>query len=208
MGSLVDLSSLVNFVDRFATGTVDGEYSLLQAAVGGTIRAGNLTYATGVDVPLDSSGNLVLDGLQHLDSGRVTISGANYGFPALTEGRGTAFTISGVAVNLSGLRDLRRGSITLDGGTANVSGLTNIDGASLIALGGATLTVPARVTHYTHDTDGNSQTRTLRAEGVGSVLDLSPILSVTNGPNYDADLIIEARSGGAVCLLRPEGGPK
>jgi hypothetical protein len=71
--------------------------------------------------------------------------------------------------------------------------------SSLVATAGGKLTLPA-VTSYGQASTDLFQTRTLHADGAGSMLDLSHVLGLTNGTNYDARLVIEALAGGVVDL--------
>ena len=104
------------------------------------------------------------------------------------------------SADLSALTSLARSSLTLvDGGTAQVDAVSNIDGASLLVYDGVTLSLPA-ATSYNHASTGNSQVRTLRAEGAGSVLSLPNVTSITSGSHYGSELDIQALWGGQILL--------
>ncbi len=150
--------------------------SRLIARDGGAILAGTLVDARGVELVLDGSGTVPIAQIVSLTDGAATLSGQDYAFP-------------GGAVTLS------------NGGTADLSRAHAIDGASFWVNDGVTLALPA-ARSYAHATTANDQTRSLRASGAGSVLDLSNVSSITGGTNWNSDLTIEAVAGGQIDLGR------
>ncbi|MFO7902330.1 MAG: FG-GAP-like repeat-containing protein [Pirellulaceae bacterium] len=85
-----------------------------------------------------------------------------------------------------------------NGVAPNLDNVSTLDGASIIVTGGVTVSLPA-ATSYTQTRPVNSDA-TLKAEGAGSVLDLSQVTSVTGSREYRTDLFIEASGGGQVDL--------
>ncbi len=74
------------------------------------------------------------------------------------------------------------------------SATTAINGGNLHALDGGHIALPQAVA-YTHNPTANDQTRTLRASGPGSVLDLSNVSHIAGGNRWNSDLVIEAAGG-------------
>ncbi len=92
-------------------------------------------------------------------------------------------------------------TLTAEGGLAEfvAEGPTTINGANLYALSGGVLRLD-QATSYNQASSASFQTRTLRAQGAGSVLSLQGVTTITNGTHYDAQLAIEALDGGSVDL--------
>ena len=92
-------------------------------------------------------------------------------------------------------------SLTAEGQDASfrATSATSIDGASLFALAGGQLAL-TNLLNYAHSSTGNSQLRTFRASGAGSVLDLSNLTSITGGTHWNSDVSIEALTGGQIDL--------
>ena len=128
-GAVVDLSALTTF----------------------TPSSGNLS-ATG-------SGAIRLNaGLTHLDGITVTL-----------DGTGT--------ISLDQVTSLAGGSIQVQGGTYTLPNLTDIDGAYLNVQGGGSLTLPAAIS------DNNTRYySSFQAYGTGSVLSLPALASLTGNP--------------------------
>ena len=172
-GSRVDLSALATYTDRSAGQTSgDGLYSTVTATRQGEVLVPQLATAAGVRFVTDGSSLLDVSGLTTLTDGRADLSNAAYDWTGLTAAPGTHFVVEAGHADLSNLTDLTRGRIELnDHGTVDVSALSHIDGASFDVRDGVTLTISA-ATGYAHASTANDQTRTFRAEGDGSVLDL------------------------------------
>ncbi len=103
---------------------------------------------------------------------------------------------------VSGNLLLRSGtSLTADGFYAafEASGPTVLDGASLYATRGGKVRLPS-VSAYSHASGDNNQHRTFRATGVGSVLDLGNVSTMSGGTHYNSRLAIEAIYGGTIDL--------
>ena len=198
----VRLDALTTFSDAFGNGSgaVDGRWSTLRARDGGTIVDPRLTALNGVDVTLDGTGTIGTSQIVSMVSGRFNLGGATADFGGLTDATNTVIAVDGVGASMPNLVMLPGATVTLsNGGTLAVPAVTDIDGASLYVHDGSTLAFPA-VVAYTNATVANIEYRSLHAEGVGSRIDLSHVLSVTNGTSYAARLAIEAVAGGTVDL--------
>ena len=210
--SVVDLSSLRRVIDiRGSSSSGDSIWSVMAAHNGGTIQADQLLSLQGTQLILDGTGTQSIDQLQGISGGALTVSGTDYVFPQLKQSS-AAMSVTGVHADFPQLDNLSYGSLTLSGGgTADVSQVRNIDRSSLIVRDGVTLSVPL-ATQYRHSSNGNSQQRTLRAEGAGSVLDLGQVRNIVGGTHYNARIEIAALGGGHVNLSRvrsiddPDGG--
>jgi hypothetical protein len=103
---------------------------------------------------------------------------------------------------VSGTTTLAPGSgLRVFGATASfqATGPAIIDGANLHASAGGKIDL-STATSYAHAGTGNSQHRTLRAEGVGALIDLSQVTSITGGTHYNSRLFLQALSGGQLDL--------
>ncbi len=89
-------------------------------------------------------------------------------------------------------------TLTADGATTvvTVNGAAVVDSANLIATNGAELLLPTVASMVLDRTSGNQPT--IRAEGAGSLIDLSNATNLTQAVRTDAE--IEALSGGTVDL--------
>jgi len=193
--SLVNLAALVHFHDSNGD-----ELSALAAVNGGEARVPNLVDCRAVSLTLNGTGTLPVAQLVTFASGALSLSGAGAAFPNLAHGGGTAFTVDGVHADLGAVTYLGGASVTLrNGGTADLSSAADIHGASFLVSGGVTLALPAAGVYY-HASSASNQTRTFRAEGEGSVLDLANLTAIVNGDHYNSDINIEALSGGTVDL--------
>lgn len=195
-GSVIDLTSLATVDDL----DIDLR-SVLSVSGGGSIDAPILADLTGFSLDLDGTGTFPVGQILTMTNGAVTVSGIDQAFAALTQARGTIFTANGVHVDLGQLTDLTRSTVELtSGGTADLDLVSVIDGASFLVAGGVSLLLPSIPSSYDFASTGNSQTRTFRAEGAGSVLDLSNLTSIANGTHYGSTFVIEALTGGRIEL--------
>jgi hypothetical protein len=201
--SRIDLSSLVQFIDRSSHG---GLNSKLTATGGGEILAGNLTTLQHVHLTLDVPDAISTAQIERVLDGKVSVSGAGqtFSFPVLENGSGTVFEVTaGAHAELGALQRLVRGTISLSGGgTANVPNVTNIDGASFLVTGGVTLTLPAAVTNYSFAAtpDSSWETRVFRATGPGSRLELQGLKEILGADQRFSMVLIEALGGGEIDL--------
>jgi hypothetical protein len=173
MGSRVDLRALAYLQDLNTD-----QPSLLVEADGGTLRSESLEYLTGVDLTLSST-NLTLAVAREIHDSRITLRGDT---PDPTV-----------------LRRVRHSTVTVESGDRTWSSLVDLDGSSLVVSGGARLNLPS-VTVYSHESTAANQTRTWRAQGAGSRLEMASLLSLINGTHLNSDVRILAEAGGVVDL--------
>ena len=172
--SEVDLSSLTSF-----TNDAPDPDSKLTATNNGTILNDNLITLDGVDLEVDSTGNLATNQYSSYSRGRVTADG--------------------IEIDLSGLTNFSGSTLELiNGGTANLENVTEIDGASFLVNDGVTLSLP-NVTSFAVG-DEFSADNFFRASGVGTVLDLSNLTELTGSGQAFSYLFVEALEGGQVDL--------
>ncbi|MEM8679379.1 MAG: Calx-beta domain-containing protein, partial [Planctomycetota bacterium] len=171
-GSRLDVSQLTSFTD-----TNGNRASLITPTQGGEVDMPMLTDLTSVDLTLDATGIVSTAQIQKLELGSVLVSGQH--------------------LDLSGVDSFRLSDLELrDGGTADISNVTDIDGASFEVFDGVTLTVPVPTTTYAALAETNT---VFRANGVGSVLDLSAMATMSGG-GFIRTHFIDAESGGLVNL--------
>jgi hypothetical protein len=179
-GSRIELDLLVSFTDIYGTTTNgDGLYSSLTVSNGGTVNAPQLAQIRGVNLMLDGTGMFPTAQITYIWHGRMVLSGIDHDFTNLV--------------------DLTDTDVIVDGIAPQFGSVTAIDGTDRLVRNGGILELPM-VTSYAHASTSNSQTRTLRAEGAGSLLDLGNVQTVTNGTHYNSRLVIEAISGGQIDL--------
>jgi hypothetical protein len=171
IGSRVDLGALAYLQDLNTD-----QPSLLVEADGGTLHSEALEYLTGVDLTLIGT-NLTLAGVREIHDSRITLGGET--------------------PDPTGLRRVRHSTVTVEAGDRTLSSLVDMDGSSLVVSGGARLSLPS-VTVYSHESTASNQTRTWRAEGAGSRLELTSLLSLINGTHLNSDVRILAEAGGVV----------
>lgn len=183
-GGVVDLSALTNIVAP--AGGLNGGTLLFQANGASTIALSNVTDFDEIFYEVTDGGNI--SGQVHsVTSGRLTVGGA-----------------SDVLTDLASLNSVANSIVTAQDGASVDLGNANLDSASLLALKengsaapGATITTSA--TSYT-GTDGFNQDRTLKADGTGTMLDLSSLTSLVRNRGSANNLDIRALNGGTVDL--------
>lgn len=197
-GSVVYLFSVVNFHDL-------GNQTLshLTATNGGVLATGALRSLRGVSVTMSGGGTIDTSGVMTVQDSAFAFNGLSVAFPALKSAIGSSFSLTGPgSLNLGELLDLTRGSLTLTGGaTANVAKLAAINSASFSISGGTKLALPAATT-YAPGGDAISEYAVFHAEGVGTVLDLHTLTSITNGTDFADHLVVEALAGAKIDLSR------
>ncbi|MGH9647685.1 MAG: beta strand repeat-containing protein, partial [Bryobacteraceae bacterium] len=120
---------------------------------------------------------------------------------------GALATLLGVAVSVDGVSSLPLPALTsatisqftVTGAAQSIPNLTDFDGSNAYVAGGGDLSMPA-LTTFTNLANLNDQYRTLQASGIGSVLDLRNVTTITNGTAHDTNLTIQALAGAAVNL--------
>ncbi|MDZ4852063.1 MAG: Ig-like domain-containing protein, partial [Pirellulaceae bacterium] len=92
-------------------------------------------------------------------------------------------------------------TLTADGRTAIfvANGETKIDGANLNAVSGGAIRL-SQASSFTHNIGTALNTVRFRASGLGSLLDLGNLRTLTGGDDQDDQVVIEALSGGRVDL--------
>ena len=198
-GSLVDLPLVTN--------VTLGYYRALyvQAYDGGMVDLHRLTSAAGaVQVDAQDPGTFVdLSGIAgrwtSLGSSDLILhaqTGASILIPNVTQLEYASLRVDDTGtISTAQLNLLTNVALTVDGSVPDFGRVTNIDDCDIIALGGGV----ARLTNVFWVTDGN-QNPTWRADGAGSLVDLSSLTGVTVG--YYRALYVQAYNGGEVDLRR------
>ncbi|MEZ4638684.1 MAG: hypothetical protein R2856_27605 [Caldilineaceae bacterium] len=118
--------------------------------------------------------------------------------PKLIDLDGVWLTVdAGAGLDTSQIVTLTSGGVDVTGVAADFTNLVRVDGASLTARDGGVLALP-NVASYAGD--GLDFYTTLRAEGAGSVLDLSGVTALAGNTFVNDALIIQAVDGGALRL--------
>ncbi|MEZ6120488.1 MAG: hypothetical protein R3C28_28475 [Pirellulaceae bacterium] len=198
-GSLVDLSSLVNFIDNDG-----GSFpSFMTANDRGQIRTPNLATLREVNVTTDGIGTIALSNVHTWNNSILTVSSIDFSLPNLTTFQAGRITVNADAsLSMPLLTTIESSVLTLaDGGNVEVPILENINRASILVGSGVPLTLPL-ITSYVQDV--RNTTRTLRASGIGSELNLPNLRNINvsggvgRGFNEASILQIEALNGGVV----------
>jgi|GEM_PF-4323707 len=162
--------------------------------IGNWSVAGNWTpgLPTANDDVMIASGTVIIDadtaaksingaGNLQVDTGTLSLWGSSAVSGSLTISPGAGLRLVGQAGAFTG------------------TGSTQADGANLIALNGASISLPT-LTSYTHLTDANNLSRLWLAEGIGSHIQCGALTAIRNGENYNSDVRFEARLGGRISL--------
>ncbi len=96
------------------------------------------------------------------------------------------------------ITDFTHSDLIVSGFAPNLTGLTNLTGSGFIATDGAVVTLPTSVTQYV----GSNKIRSpeLRAEGVGSRIDLSGVTQLEGATFPSTSVRIQGLGGGVVDL--------
>jgi hypothetical protein len=198
-GSLIDLSAVTNATIGYY------EVLYLQAANGGTVDLHHMTTAAGaLNVNAADTGSVVnlsaLSGRwKNVGYSRASFEaqgGASILIPSMTQMEFTSLRVDDTGViPTAQLTWLTNVLLTVDGSAPSFAGLTNVDDTAITALNGgkAVLTNVVRVTH------GN-QSPVWRADGAGSLIDLSRLTNVTVA--YYEVLYLKAYNGGTIDMRR------
>jgi hypothetical protein len=211
-GSVLDLSSVIGLTAS-STGAVNGLE--IQALNGGQVILGG---ATSIVVPQGGNVNngylrIVADGngSSALLGNLTTLSDPGVSTPSQLEVRnggviatpnvgaldGVNLIIeTGGTINTTQLTTITNATITVNGGTSAFPDVTNLDGTGVNVSGGVTVGFPS-LTSMTHTAP---VARTWQASGVGSVLDLSALVTLTGSTAGSVGLTIAALDGGQVDL--------
>ena len=194
-GSLLSLPTLATITEDTTNGY---SWTQIKALAGGIVSFPALPQISGGPVLLESDGT----GSQ-LDVSALTSFQGRTG-----DGRGSTLQTSddGTILDAS-LTTLTQATLSLSSGTLNLPVLTNANGSSLLVSGGASLTLPVLASY----TGAIANTDTLQATGIGSLLSLPTLATITedttNGYSWTQ---IEALAGGSVnlpALPQISGGP-
>ena len=206
-GSLLDLSN----VTTLSGATFVNDVLKIEAADGGRVDLSQLEEVTGGLTGFTADGEASIIDLQALTSftrtgrGGSSLNVLNGG----TINAGQLVALDGVGLSLgengtlptSQIETITNGAgVIVDGVSPDFSSLTDITGAGFLVRNGGTLALP--VTSYV----GNSANffTTLRAEGAGSLLDLSNVTTLSGATFVNDVLKIEAADGGRVDLSQLE----
>jgi len=196
-GSLVNLSQLTTFVNP------SPYLAEISAKSSGEVRLPLLTQADGVMLVLDGTGTVLVSQITDFTDGKIELSGRAYSFPSLQVASGTNFLLrnGGTSADFAMLQTIQNGGFEVLGGAAITANLlSNIDGANLLVTGGVSVELP-NVTSYTHTSAAIRDEAILRASGPGSVINLSNVTGINNGPGVGR-ITLEALAGGIVNLSK------
>lgn len=171
-GSVIDLDDLTTF-----TGNLYFTDSGFRALNGGSILSPDLTTIHDGHISCDTPGNLTLSQI-------TTITG------------GGTISLTGGPQDLTALTSTNANFQFIGGSTPVMTALSNIDGASLYLSAGAVVDLPL-VTSYTQS---SSPDRFLQADGPGTLLDLSNLITLTSNNAASRQLFIQAFNGGEIDL--------
>ena len=154
----------------------------------------------GVYYDLDATSTLALPSLTTALNSLFEIEDRSTAFASLTMASGTIFDLSQSTVQLANLKSLPNGSIELSlESSVQAPVLSNINGTNVVVQDGSVLALPGVTTYSSGPYD-----RVLSVEGIGSSLALSNLTYITGGTAYDADLTLQAVSGGLLDLSSVE----
>ena len=199
VASSLQLDSLRSFIDASGTSSSgNGRWSTVDAYRGGTVEIEGLEIARGLDIRGD---HVATPELSSLYQGRLHFSGVGeFTYPKLGEAPNATLSATGPDLYLPSLRTATGSTIFADNGSLiSAPLLQTVDASHLRAYDGATVSLP-QVTHYDAKSTGNDQTRIIRAEGPGSLIDLSGLTSIINGTHYNSHIRIDAFAGGDIDL--------
>jgi hypothetical protein len=214
-GSVLDLSNLTT-----VTGSQTSSVVLsITADSGARIPLTRLTSITGParvaangtasDVDLSALTSFV-DTNPRNPGALATTAGGRIRMGRLTSLNNIDLTVGG-PMDINQLTAVRNGNVSFNGVAANLPNLAHVDGSGIAVSGGVMVSLPA-ITAYS--IAGTTVDRALRATGVGSMLDLTHVTTVTGSVSpapFDddgvTDLMIEARSGGVVDLRQTTAIP-
>jgi len=114
---------------------------------------------------------------------------------------GGTLTVNGASVLSAGLTIEAQATLIADGPAASLvaNGVTDVDSANLIARNGGVINLP-ELTSYTHAATSISTDVRIEADGVGSLVNLGNVTTVTGSMANGSDLFIRASNGGKVDL--------
>jgi hypothetical protein len=205
VGSVLALPSLTS-ITQPGNGYLD--QTVIEALAGGTLTLSTLaTINTGtVFMESDGSGStLNIPQLTSFTEAGGWVASSLQASNGGTVSDGKLATLGNVNLTIdfpstiatAQLTSITGGSVAISGaGAPSFTGLTTLNGANVTVSGGASVTLPG----VTTSTSG-TYTQTLEATGVGSVLALPSLTSITQpGNGYLDQTVIEALAGGTLTL--------
>ena len=213
-GSRLDLTSITEWVDDRNLG--GAAVRNIVATNGGTVDLSNLTTVTGgyfddmLSFDFEVGSSLLVDNLTTV-SGRTRFSlpaGVTVSLPLLTSVSEGFFDLDPasnfVAPNLVSVTSTE---LTLDPSVPLTTGLlANIDGSRIAVSGGLVYSDVVADAYAYQGTNIPSATTLFSASGAGSVLDLSPIVTLSDNRNLGGQALrtISASDGGLIDLSSVE----
>ena len=193
-GSQIHLNVLSRMSDSYAFDFGEGLYSTIAAKNSGVINVPNLAELQGVNLELDGTATLAIDGIREFNGGRIALVGdREYVFPQLVHADGIAFDIHQAKVVLPALETANYGRFHVSGGgQLDVPALSQIDGLSFDLSDGVVVNIPL-VNSYDSKNDGGGERRTWRVSGPGTKLLLPGMKQIVGGKGYNSQLYIEAQ---------------
>ncbi|MCA9262275.1 MAG: hypothetical protein KDA60_00440 [Planctomycetales bacterium] len=177
--SSINLASLVHVSDSWGVAdSGQGQWSTIVMKNGGEIGNSSLSSLAGVHLDLDEYDAVDTALIHTFTTGRLSLAGKHF--------------------DLSGLTDLSLVEVYVrDRATVDFSNVTRIDSTDIEIAEGAVVSFPS-VTTLVHQSTSRGTSRTLRASGIGTVLDLSNVTEVRLGEAYASSLHIRALGGALV----------
>ena len=203
VGSVLDLSNITTITSSDATfSDID-----VQALSGGKVDLSSLTELTAgtVHFKAQSTGSILdLSSMDTFNStGNSTLEARNATVtlkPGLASLKQVGVVIEGTGVmDISSLTQMDRGYLQLIGASRTLPNLTDAGFTGFYVSGGGTLALPG-LTGFNHATTATSRGVTFEASGVGSVLDVSNITTMTSSDATFSHMDVQALSGGKIDL--------
>ena len=191
-GGLVDLSGLTSVT----VGSIDVESS----GPNSLVNLANLDiYLPTNDfesrLRVANQGEIQLGNVVTMDMTSVDINNGTLNTSQLTTFTNGAITVANSAADFSNLTVLQGTTVTLNAGSSiDLSAAGNIDESSFIVSAGRNLSTPAATAFQGR----SSRPSSLVADGSNSLLDMSQLITIRGGDNWDTD--IQALRGGRVDL--------
>lgn len=207
-GGTIDLSGLTSLTGGGSGANGGGPFEIRELT-GGTVLLDSLTTTTGTGagISLTFDGDKALPALTTANGTRFTIpANATLDLPALTSMSASTVTATdGRSFIAPALTSLTSANVTIgDTGSFETATLESIDQSSISVIDGASFTTPPSLTSYSSSRGhGVNEQRTLfSAEGAGSTLDLSSLVTLEGvfGGLGGVRQRIEATNGGTIDL--------
>ncbi|MEM7536848.1 MAG: Ig-like domain-containing protein [Chloroflexota bacterium] len=204
-GSLLDLSTLTTL----AGNTFVNDSLQIKVTDGGKVDLSNISQIDVGKVQFTASGDDSLIDLSSLTrfvrdtTGQSILSptaGGTILIDQLTDAQGISLILDSTGtLATSQIRSFIAGGIDISGFTPDFNQITDIDGSDITVRDGGTVAFPL-VDSFAGDSEGSGFFTDLRAEGAGSVLDLSNVTTMVGNTFVNDHLGIEAAEGGRINL--------